>query len=371
MVILSKVKILANYLPQFHQTPENDAWWGEGYTDWTAVKASKPLFNGHTQPRVPLDNDYYDLSSADSIRKQALLAHEYGISGFAIYHYWFSRKQKLLTKPAELLLEQKDLPIEYLFIWDNNTWKRTWSNVKGAVTMASSEYEKKVDPQDSGILAKLDYGNEVDWKIHFDYLLPFFKDDRYIKIDNKPVFAFFQPQIDFETIEKMAAYWDELAKQAGFNGVYCISRDGHHKIGFKHKFRYSPFVPLTWNQYLFYRSKKEISARTDKIEFYDYDKEYNKILEDAKKSDKNTWLSGFVGFDDTPRRGIHGRIIKNGSPQKFYEWFSKLVEISQSQNKPYIFVTAWNEWGEGAYLEPDSVNKFAYLEQIKRIVDEM
>ena len=153
MVILSKVKILANYLPQFHQTPENDAWWGEGYTDWTAVKASKPLFNGHTQPRVPLDNDYYDLSNADSIRKQALLAHEYGISGFAIYHYWFSSKQKLLTKPAELLLEQKDLPIEYLFIWDNNTWKRTWSNVKGAVTMASSEYEKKVDPQDSGILA--------------------------------------------------------------------------------------------------------------------------------------------------------------------------------------------------------------------------
>ena len=139
MVILSKVKILANYLPQFHQTPENDAWWGEGYTDWTAVKASKPLFNGHTQPRVPLDNDYYDLSNADSIRKQALLAHEYGISGFAIYHYWFSSKQKLLTKPAELLLEQKDLPIEYLFIWDNNTWKRTWSNVKGAVTMASSE----------------------------------------------------------------------------------------------------------------------------------------------------------------------------------------------------------------------------------------
>ena len=118
---------------------------------------------------------------------------------------------------------------------------------------------------------------------------------------------------------------------------------------------------MTWNQYLFYRSKKEISTRTDKIEFYDYDKEYNKIFEDAKKSDKNTWLSGFVGFDDTPRRGIHGRIIKNGSPQKFYEWFSKLVEISQSQNKPYIFVTAWNEWGEGAYLEPDSVNKFAYL----------
>ena len=136
----------------------------------------------------------------------------------------------------------------------------------------------------------------------------------------------FQPQIDFETIEKMAAYWDELAKQAGFNGVYCISRDGHHKIGFKHKFRYSPFVPLTWNQYLFYRSKKEISTRTDKIEFYDYDKEYNKILEDAKKSDKNTWLSGFVGFDDTPRRGIHGRIIKNGSPQKFYEWFLNLLK---------------------------------------------
>ena len=119
-MILSKVKILANYLPQFHQTPENDTWWAEGYTDWTAAKTSKPLFNGHKQSRIQLDNNYYDLFNSNSIRKQALLVYENVISGFAMYN-WFSIKLKLLTKPVELLLEQKDLPIEYLFIWDNNT----------------------------------------------------------------------------------------------------------------------------------------------------------------------------------------------------------------------------------------------------------
>ena len=365
-----KSKILANYLPQFHATPENDLWWGKGYTDWVAVQKNRPLFKGHQQPRVPFDGEYYDLSLKETIRKQAFLASEYGISGFAIYHYWFSSQQKLLTKPAEILLSQKDLPVEYLFIWDNNTWKRTWSNVKGAISMTSSEYDENQSHTDSGILAKLDYGNENDWKIHFDYLLPFFKDKRYIKIDNKPVFGFFQPQIEFNVIQKMVAYWNQLAIQEGFDGIYCMSRDGHQKESLEYKFRYSPFVPLNTKEYLYYRSKKELCSRFNKLEFYDYDEEWKKIIKHAKKSDNKTLLSGFVDFDDTPRRGMHGRIIQNSSPEKFYKYFSQLVKISSEQHKPYVFVTAWNEWGEGAYLEPDQLNGFKYIEQIKRIVEE-
>lgn len=358
---MKQLKILANYLPQFHETEENNEWWGKGYTEWNAVQNGDPLFPGHVQPRIPLGNDYYDLSKIDAISKQVQLARSYGISGFAIYHYWFSSTKNFLTKPVELLLDHKDISIEFLFIWDNNTWKRTWSNIK-AVNQSSSIH--------SDILAKLDYGTKKDWKIHFDYLLPFFKDPRYIKIDNKPVFAFFQPDIDFDTIKKMSRYWDELAIEAGFKGIYCISRDGHQKKGFDHKFRYTPFVPLTTKEYLYYRCKKEICFRKKQIEFYDYDKEWSRILRNAKKSDDKTWLSGFVDFDDTPRRGIHGRVIKNGTPEKFYKYFSKLVQISLNQNKPFVFVTAWNEWGEGAYLEPDKAHRYAYLEQIKKIVDQ-
>ncbi|MBQ0066894.1 MAG: glycoside hydrolase family 99-like domain-containing protein, partial [Phascolarctobacterium sp.] len=125
-----KVKVIANYLPQYHRIPENDMWWGEGYTDWVATKNAKPLFEGHRQPRIPLDNNYYDLSDVNTIRWQAQLARKYGVYGFGIYHYWFNSNMQLLQKPAELLLKNKDIDINFMFIWDNSSWIRSWSNIK-------------------------------------------------------------------------------------------------------------------------------------------------------------------------------------------------------------------------------------------------
>lgn len=365
----TKPKIIANYLPQYHRIPENDKWWGEGFTDWISVKNAVPLFENHVQPKVPKDGNYYSLDNAETIRWQADLARSYGVYGFGIYHYWFNSQLHLLEKPAEILLDNKDIDIHYLFLWDNCTWKRTWSNIKRA-----NDWAPKFDSDDvtseSGILAELKYGDEKDWKIHFDYLLPFFKDERYIKIDNKPLFAFFQSRNDFKTICAMTDYWDTLAKKAGFSGIICMMRDNCFHMGRNYKIRYTPFIPVTKLSFIQNRIMNYLAEKKHAIRFRSYDNCWNEILRDAKKADSKTFLSGFVGFDDTPRRGNKGRIITDATPEKFEHYLKELIDISQKQNKEYVFITAWNEWGEGAYLEPDEQNGFAYLEALKKAVEE-
>ena len=368
---MNDVKIIANYLPQFHQIPENDEWWGKGFTDWVTVKNAKSLYDGHIQPKTPLGNKYYSLDEIDSIKEQVELAKKYGVYGFAIYHYWFDSNTRLLTKPAELILENSDVDIHYLFLWDNSSWKRTWSNVKNANDWApqydqATSNDKKTG---TGMLAEVIYGDKKEWKEHFEYLLPFFKDDRYIKIDGMPVFGFFHPQIDFSIIKDMADYWNELAISEGFPGMYCMTRDNYLNLNFRNKFRYSPFVPVDLKSYFCYKFKDIMARKKDNIRFYDYDKSWSEIIRKAGKSEKNTLLSGFVTFDDTPRRGKRGRVVIGASPEKFTKYLADLIKISKEQEKEYVFLTAWNEWGEGAYLEPDEENGYQYLEALKKAIE--
>ena len=128
---MNKVNVFAMYLPQYHETEENSKFWGQGFTDWVSVKKATPLFDGHMQPHVPLDKNYYDLSLVSEIKWQAKLAKNYGVSGWGIYHYWFNSEQKTLTKPAELILQNEDIDMPFFFAWDNASWKRTWSKIKG------------------------------------------------------------------------------------------------------------------------------------------------------------------------------------------------------------------------------------------------
>lgn len=370
---VNKVKVIANYLPQYHTIPENDKWWGKGFTDWIAVKATEPAYEGHNQPRVPLNENYYSLDCADSIRWQASLAREYGIYGFGIYHYWFSSNQQLLQKPAELLLQNKDIDINFMFIWDNLTWKRTWSKLSRGLDWAP-KYDKSTEDLenvDSGILAELVYGTEDDWKKHYYYLLPFFKDERYIKKDNRPVFSIFQPRNDIETLKKMTKYWNELAKKDGFDGICFLSKDSVWPERLEGKMKYAPFAPTSWSIFMEYKIKEFFAKKKKRIGFYDYDKCWKNILTDAKKAPRDTYLCGFVRYDDSPRRGNKARIILNESPEKFGEYMKKLMTISKKQNKEFVFLMAWNEWGEGAYLEPDTVDGNSYLEILKKVIDEI
>lgn len=363
-------KVIINYLPQYHSIPENNRWWGNGFTDWIAVKNAKPLFDGHDQPRVPKDKHYYSLDDVNEIKWQVELAKKYGVYGFGIYHYWFNSNMQLLQKPAELIRDNKDIDINFLFLWDNATWKRTWSNVKHANDWAPNFDEKNsLLEEETGILAELIYGDEKDWKIHYDYLVTFFKDSRYIKIHNKLVFGFFQPINGLNTIKKMVAYWEKLAKEDGFNGVYCMSRDNYMHEDLEYKFRYTPLVPHTKLSYIKYKLKDVYAKRVGAIRYYDYDREWKTIIKEAKKADSKTFLSGFVTFDDTPRRGNNGRIMKGATPEKFGKYWKELISISTYQKKEYVFLTAWNEWGEGAYFEPDMTNGTQYLEQLKKGIE--
>ncbi|MCD7728666.1 MAG: glycoside hydrolase family 99-like domain-containing protein [Clostridia bacterium] len=366
-----KVKVIANYLPQFHRIPENDAWWGEGFTDWMAVKNAKPLFDWQYQPIEPLNDNYYSLDDIEVIRQQAQMAKKYGIEAFGIYHYWFSSEQKLLTKPAELLLSDKSIDIGFCFLWDNVSWKRTWSNVKGNDWSPLYDQKNSINTTDSsnGILAELKYGDEKDWENHFNYLLPFFLDDRYIKVSGKPLFAIFKPENDFDTIKQMIEYWDMLAKKSGLPGIYCITRRNLKNIGLSTQFCYSPIsIESVGDIFRLYLPRK-INGKLERVNMLSYKKLWKGLLSKAKHSNKKALLSGFAKYDDTARRGKKASIVKGSSPEKFEKYFGKLVEISKKQNKEYVFLTAWNEWGEGAYLEPDKKDGYAYLEAVKRIMD--
>lgn len=365
-----EVKVIANYLPQFYRTPQNDEWWGEGYTDWVAAKEASPLFDGHVQPRVPLDNHYYSLDDIEEISWQADLARRYGVYGFGIYHYWFSEKQHFLEAPPMLLLDDKTIDINFMFIWDNGSWKRSWSAISNGYSWAKT-FENAPDVIEegrSGMLAELIYGDKDAWRAHFEYLLPFFKDSRYIKVDSRPMFGFMRPENNFTLLTEMIGYWDQLAKEHGFNGMFCMSNDrcanrfkGHR---FKNRFTYAPFQCqdiFAW----FALKLKRTYFKKDGIEFFDYDKLWKGLLRFARHSEKHTFLSGFVGYDESPRRGEDAKIVLGESPQKFEKYMSDLLAISKRQGKEYVFLSAWNEWGEGMYMEPDTDNEYAYLEALQ------
>ena len=195
------MKVIALYLPQFHQIPENDRWWGEGFTEWVNVKNARPLYSGHYQPREPLNKNYYDLNDIETIKWQCKIAREHGLYGFSFYHYWFNG-HLLLQKPMEMLLANKEIDINYCICWANHNWTDGWKSTGNAVNT----------------LIAHDFDNEEDWVHHFDYMLQFFKDDRYIKENNKPLLTIYIPQI-IGKLNKMLALWNDLAIANGFNGM--------------------------------------------------------------------------------------------------------------------------------------------------------
>ena len=363
-------KVIAMYLPQYHETAENNKWWGKGFTDWVSTKNAEPLFAGHDQPRVPLNNNYYDLSKVEALKWQVDLAKKYGIDGFCFYHYWFTSNFKTLTTPAENLLNHYDINMPFMFAWDNSSWIRTWSKFKKNANVWSPKKDGQVEEEsESGVLAKLEYGDETDWKIHFDYLLPFFIDKRYIKKDNAPVFILWN-NFEKEKLKLMRSAWDSWAKEAGFSGMYFITRDDPYKdvSGFDAVFNYEPQFSTGLNISLFKRVIQRVKYLYGKqsLKKCSYDKAWKSILKYARKH-PNNYYGGFVSYDDTPRRGESGKIIVNGSFEKFSKYFKELYDLSKSRNKDFVFLTAWNEWGEGAYLEPDVSCGYKYLEAVRYI----
>ncbi len=353
------MKIIAMYLPQFHQTEENDKWWGDGYTEWTAVRGAEPLFEGHIQPRIPLGQNYYDLLEKSTMEWQADLMGRYGIYGMCMYHYWFNGK-KVLEKPAENLLQWKDIRMPFCFSWANETWARSWSKIEGNNAWAE-QYEKGKAVRESGILLKQEYGGYEDWKRHFDYLLPFFRDDRYIKIDDKPIFIIYKPML-IECAGDMIDSWRKLALDHGLPGIYVIGTNVESSEAFDAVYQQEPQHTIM----RFYRDNHGKQGIDNVIDY----KELNALIKEKYIENRGkTFLGTVTKYDDTPRRGRKGTIFENASAETFEDTLKTTLRRSKELGNEFVFVNAWNEWGEGMYLEPDTADKYAYLEAVRRALD--
>jgi len=373
------MKIIAFYLPQFHEIPENNEWWGKGFTEWTNVKSAQPLFEGHQQPVVPFDSNYYNLLDNHTIEWQIDIAKKHGVYGFCFYHYWFDGHM-LLQKPMENMLKDEKLNIPYCICWANENWTNAW----------------KADG-DIKTLIQQTYGKEDEWKRHFEYLLPFFKDKNYILEENKPFFVIYRPEI-IPCLNEMLDCWDQLAKEHGFDGmVFAYQQQSYHILEgrdesrFKYNIEYQPsyarydlrmnqtdkkaraaFKARTAIRQIVYKIDEKagtnISARLTKntLHFEDYDELCEQIIN--RKPDSEKAIPGmFVGWDNTPRRGKTGTVCLGSTPEKFEKYLKLQIENARNNyKKDMIFIFAWNEWAEGGYLEPDQAHGYGYLEAIQR-----
>ena len=365
------MKIITFYLPQFHEIPENNEWWGKGFTEWVNVKKAQPLYDGHEQPRVPLNENYYNLLDPNVQVWQAKIAKEYGVYGFCYYHYWFNGKL-LLEKPMENMLKNRDIDIPFCVCWANEPWTRAWVG------------ETKV------LIPQL-YGEKREWKEHFEYLLPFLKDSRYICDDGKPLVVIYRPEV-IECLNEMLDYWNELAIQEGFEGLTYA----YQNIDFDLKadkddsrFKYNiEFQPLYARHDMFKNNHKYIKALRRKVAAFveknfgfdlmrygvgffnksnqiSYDEAWNKILTRKPETEKNV-PGAFVGWDNTPRKGERGEIFVGDTPEKFEKYLTQqIIRAKNIYSKDMIFMYAWNEWAEGGYLEPDTRSGYKNLEAIK------
>lgn len=361
---MKKEKIIAMYLPQFHQIPENDLWWGEGFTDWEAVKAGIPLFDGHIQPKKPYGGNYYNLLDKSTMQWQSQLMKEYGVDGLCFYHYYFKDGRKILEKPTENLLGWKDVDMPYCFCWANESWARTWSNIQNKNTWIARL--EKADGQrfdEKGILLEQKYGREEDWEKHFDYLLPFFRDDRYIKVDGAPVFLFYKPE-EIYCLPQMVDYWRELAVRHDIPNLYFIGLNSlRPRKGLDAVLINAPTMFFNPAQ----KGQKLIPCYENGVKMYHYDDIWNEILSSLPIEGYKTFFGGLVNSDGTPRHGKNVTIVKDFSVEKFKNYLQQLLLKNRLAGNEFVFINAWNEWGEGAYLEPDEEYGFQYLEAVRDV----
>ncbi len=356
----SACKVIAMYLPQFHPIPENDQWWGKGFTEWKNVGRAKSLFPGHYQPRVPADLGYYDLRVPQVRKDQADMAKEYGIDGFCYYHYWFGNGKRLLEHPFNEVLRLGEPDFPFMLCWANESWhEKFWDN-KGGVS-------KK-------LLIEQIYGDESEYETHFYALLEAFKDSRYIKIENKPAFMIYEP-LKFPEVAQFIKKWQELAIKNGLKGIHFIGQTQH---AFKDKddiigLGFDAINAVRIYDVLQHKSKLSRSFSRVKRSLFKtalYEKYSNAVryLTDTKfDSASDVYPTIIPGWDHTPRSGRGGFLLHNFTPKYFADHVKNVFDTMKNKpvEKKITFIKSWNEWGEGNYMEPDIKYGKKFLEVIR------
>jgi glycosyltransferase involved in cell wall biosynthesis len=345
-----RAKILAYYLPQFHAFPENDKWWGTGFTEWTNIARGVPRFEDHYQPRIPRDLGFYSLEDVETIKKQVRLAEAGGIYGFVFYYYWFNRK-RLLERPVEKFLKDRDIKMPFCLMWANENWTRRWDGMEGEV-LISQDYRAD---DDGRLLA--------DFNRHF-------KDPRYIRIQGRPLLMIYRPGLIADAANVISRWRKNFEKKFAESPIFIMSQsfDDYDptKLGMDGAIEFPPHkltkhVPLV-------NSETKILDDTFSGQIYSYDDVARYSINEAVP--EFPLIKTIVpSWDNDARRQGNGLVIQGSTPQKYEAWLSVLVEKARTATffgEPIVCVNAWNEWCEGAYLEPDLHFGSAYLNATAR-----
>lgn len=354
-------KVIAAYLPQFHDFEENVRWFGRGFSEWTNTAQTLPQFKGHQQPNTPIDVGFYNLDETATMHRQAELAKKYGISGFCVYYYWFSGV-KLMDKPLQNLLNDESLDFPFFLFWANDDWTRSWGDGAFRETLYKSEMNPKTADR---FMADI---------------LPYMKDSRYIRIDNKPVLLIYKVcLVSKDDYTKFVDRIQKIAVENGFDGIYLISpvEDyvDHNNIEKSiEEFKLNAmmeFHPIAGRKGWKTRDVRFVDPNCRSI-CYDVDDFINK-----RKYLLNTNAKVFAGlfpnWDNSPRRYNRGAWILQSTPENYKKWLLDLIKWTyehHDEGNQFIFVNAWNEWAESAYLEPDTYNGYAYLQMTREALEE-
>ena len=381
-----KPRLIALYLPQFHPIPENDKWWGPGFTEWTNVVKAKPLFRGHVQPRIPADLGFYDLRLPEVREQQARLAKEAGIEGFCYYHYWFGNGKQLLERPFNEVVASGKPDYPFCLCWANHTWSnKTWKRESAF--------------QGDSVLIEQTYPGAEDDIAHFESLLPAFRDERYMKIDGRLIFVIYNPY-DFKNVGDFMRLWRDLARQHGLPGFFFIGMASSTQTfrvdseGKRHRvlpnlkssaeiFNYILSLGFdAVNSFgkrrgeMLYEGRvrnicKTILRRMDIPVGVRYD--YERVVKNYFAPEdrwENVYPTVLPQWDRTPRVASADGVYVNATPEKFEQHLRQAVSMvcDKADEHQVIFIKSWNEWGEGNYIEPDLTYGHGFLEAIRRVM---
>lgn len=356
-----KARVLAYYLPQFHPIPENDKWWGKGFTEWTNVGKSKPLFPGHYQPHVPADLGYYDLRVPETREAQAQIAREAGVEGFVYWHYWFGNGKQLLERPFKEVVASGSPDFPFALAWANQTWSGTLHGLQKGETLIEQQY-----------------GGVEDYTAHFNTVLPALKDKRYITCDGKPMFMVYSPY-EMADVKDFIELWQSLALQNGLKGIYFVALCQNFDSDEDKQWFYNDMIGKGFDainvinlqmprssiplfRRIFLKSVR-VLFRTPQLFYYD-DRAF---LPEICLNNDNVFPTLIPNWDHTPRSGKKGSVMLHSSPDNFGRTVRKTVELLKDKpyDKRFVFIKSWNEWGEGNHLEPDLKYGLGWLKELK------
>jgi len=351
----TKLTAVALYLPQYHPIPENDEWWGKGFTEWTNVTKALPLFRGHHQPNLPADLGFYDLRVPEVRAAQAALAKGYGVGAFCYYHYWFGDGRRLLNRPFDEVLESGRPDFPFMLCWANETWSGVWHGVPGKTLI-----EQRFPGHDDEVA-------------HFTLLLTAFQDKRYLRVDGKPVFMIYRPA-RIPNLREMLTHFQEMAVAAGLPGLYLVAE--HHDphwdceasgfdafVNMAALDRRRKWVP--WAQPV-KKIKNWVLKKLKRPTIRQYEKLAEHFVPGAASSLAIPCVVS--GWDNTPRSGAEGLVLQGATPAGFEAQVRRAVNrINATGSKSgLLFIKSWNEWAEGNHLEPCRRFGHGYLQALQR-----